>query len=294
MMGTLVSVIVATKRRETELVRALESLAAQTYRPLEVLVVDDNDDPEWNQKTKEALEAFCDSLALQYIQNHPGKGSAEARNVGICAASGEYITFLDDDDVYLPEKIERQLVCIQEQNADYSLTDLDLYFDDGRLSEHRRRDYLRPGESLLECHFKYHMTGTDTLMFRRDYLIEIGGFPGIDLGDEFYLMHRAIEAGGKLAYLDRCDVRAYVHEGAGGLSSGETKIRCENDLYAYKKQFFSRFSRRTIRYIRMRHYAVLAFAALRMRRTGAAAAYACRSVLSAPFQCLRMVIQRKL
>ena len=294
MAETLVSVIVATRRRDTELVRALESLVTQTYCPFEVLVIDDNDDWEWNRKTEATIEAFQSQLNLRYIQNHPEKGSAEARNIGIHAARGEYITFLDDDDVYLPEKIARQLEQMQEQNADYSLTDLDLYFDDGRLSEHRRRDYIRPNVSLLECHFKHHMTGTDTLMFRRKYLLAIGGFPGIDLGDEFYLMHRAIDGGGKLAYLNRCDVCAYVHDGDSGLSSGETKIRCENDLYAYKKQFFYLFDRRVIRHIRMRHHAVLAFAALRMRRPCVAVAHAFQSVVSAPFQCMYMVIQRKL
>ena len=130
-------------------------------------------------------------------------------------------------------------------------------------------------------------------MFRRDYLLKIGCFPGIDLGDEFYLMHRAIEGGGKLSYLPECVVRAYVHEGSEGLSSGESKIRCENDLYAYKQKYFSEFDRRTIRYIRMRHHAVLTFAEFRMRRFGRAVAHAFCSVLCDPLACVRLLINRK-
>ena len=293
MTESLVSVVVATWRRETELMRALASLERQTYLSFDVLVIDDNDDPVWNQKVEAVVDQFRERLTISLIHNHPKQGSAGTRNVGIRAAKTEYITFLDDDDVYLPEKIERQLVMMQKQNADYSLTDLDLFYDNDQLSEHRRRDYIGSGASLLECHFMYHMTGTDTLMFRRDYLLKIGCFPGIDLGDEFYLMHRAIEGGGKLSYLPECVVRAYVHEGSEGLSSGESKIRCENDLYAYKQKYFSEFDRRTIRYIRMRHHAVLAFAEFRMRRFGRAAAHACCAVLCDPLACVRLLINRK-
>ena len=136
----------------------------------------------------------------------------------------------------------------------------------------------------------YHITGTDALMFKKDYLIRIGCFPHIDLGDEFYLMQSAIDAKGKFGYLNRCDVKAYVHTGKESLSSGNNKIRCENQLYVYKKEFFSKLDKKTIKYIRMRHYAVIAFAYYRMKSYGAFIANALHAALISPYYCIKMYI----
>ena len=75
-------------------------------------------------------------------------------------------------------------------------------------------------------------------MFRKEYLDKIGGFPPIDVGDEFYLMKEAITGGGQFSYLKRCEVKALVHTETEGLSSRESKIQGENALYEYKKSFF--------------------------------------------------------
>ena len=94
---------------------------------------------------------------------------------------------------------------------------------------------------------------------------KIGRFPAIDIGDEFYLMQRAIEHKGTFGYLEGCDVSAYVHTGVGGLSSGEGKIAGENKVYEHKKKYFHLLDSESVRYIKMRHYAVLCFAGLCMR-----------------------------
>lgn len=270
-MSVKVSVIVPTYCRDTELERALASLAAQTERSFEVIVVDDNAEPSWNQRTARCI-ALCrehfPELQLQYIQNEHNMGSAMNRNIGIEFAQGDYVTFLDDDDEYFPDKLRHQLCAMERAGADYSLTDLNLYIERGTLIERRVRRYLEtcPAEDLMEQHLLHHLTGTDTLMFRRDYLQHIGGFDPIDLGDEFYLMCKAIAGCGHFCYVPGCQVMAYVHTGDNGLSSGMQKIQCENDLYAYKKNYFDGLCAKTKRYIHMRHYAVLAFAHLRMRK----------------------------
>jgi len=268
-----VSVIVATYRREEVLERALYTLARQSYKDIEIILVDDNDQLQWNQKIEAIVYKFRQEnpgVVLECIVNHPNRGSAETRNIGIDAARGEYITFLDDDDEYLPQKIERQVAFMEEEKLDYSITDLYLYNDGGTLIDKRVRSYIgeRSGQELFENHMKHHITGTDTMMFRKEYLTAIGGFPKIDVGDEFYLMQRAIEKGGKFGYLPGCDVKAYVHTGEGGLSSGQGKIDGENALYEYKKQYFGTFSKKTVKYIKVRHHAALAYAYLRMRAVG--------------------------
>ncbi len=290
----LVSVVIATYRRTESLYNAIWSVCNQTYTNTEIIVVDDNADSEWNQQVFDVMKEFLDDEKVVYIKNEQNMGSAETRNIGIKAAKGEYITFLDDDDIYLPPKIENQVRCMQKTKADYSITDLILYKENGKIEEVRKREFIKKTDkkSMLEYHLKYHITGTDTMMFKKDYLEKINYFDKIDVGDEFYLMVKAISFEGVFAYLPVCDVKAYVHTGEGGLSSGKTKIDGENNLHEYKKQFFDELDCGTVRYIKMRHHAVLAFAYLRMGKYGGAVSQGIKSICYAPIECVKMILKR--
>lgn len=283
----LVSVVVATYKREAELKNALESLAKQTYTNMEIVLVDDNGNDEWNSKVSETVEVFRNrypKIKLECIVNNTNQGSSKTRNIGIHSANGDYITFLDDDDIYLPDKIRKQVEFMETNQCDYSITDLILYNEDDKKINRRIRSYIKKTtvESLRLYHLKYHMTGTDTIMFKKEYLIQIGGFAPIDVGDEFYLMQRAIEEGGKFGYLPGCEIKAYVHTGDGGLSSGDGKIKGENALYEYKKTFFNQLEAGDIRYIKMRHYAVIAYAELRRKNYVKFISNAMKSFLASP------------
>ncbi|WP_056465326.1 glycosyltransferase family 2 protein [Bacillus sp. FJAT-25509] len=291
----LVSVIVATYRRDTSLEKALVSLMRQTYEHVEIVVVDDNADGTWNNKVKSIIDNFEPQLnkRIKYIQNKVNKGSAETRNIGIKTASGEYITFLDDDDIYLPNKIKNQVEFMIENETDFSITDLFLYGENGKLLERRNRKYIKKTtkSDLLRYHLMHHMTGTDTMMFKREFIVSIGGFPPINVGDEFYLMQKAIESGGKFGYLSVCDIKAYVHTNTDGLSSGKSKIEGENNLFEYKKQFFSQLTKKDIRYIKMRHFAVLAFAELRRKKYTDFAKYSINAFITSPIYSLKLLLK---
>jgi len=290
----LVSVIVATYRRDDHLGKAVLSLLAQTYKPVEIIVVDDNADDAWNKRVGSIIGNIEKNIhtPIIYIKNEANQGSAETRNIGIRAAKGDYITFLDDDDIYLPEKIEKQITHMLEKESDFSITDLNLFDENNKLIERRVRSYLQSNykEQLFKYHLLYHMTGTDTMMFKKSYLQMIGGFSKIDVGDEFYLMQCAIEKGGEFSYMPGCDVKAYVHSETDSISSGESKIKGENALYEHKKQYFELLTPDEVRYIRMRHYAVIAFAFLRMKRIASFAASAIYSFISAPVACVGLLM----
>src|ERR1051325_7839947 len=102
----LVSVIVPTYNRANLLRETIESVLAQTYPNIELIVVDDGSTDE----TPELLKQYDDRLA--YIRKQNAGGTA-ARNTGILAAHGEYLNFLDHDDLFLPTKIERQVKILQ-------------------------------------------------------------------------------------------------------------------------------------------------------------------------------------
>lgn len=294
-----VSVVVATYRRQEPLKEALNSLARQTDRDMQVVLVNDNAEESWNAAVKQIAEDFRrenPDMPFVFIQNPRNLGSAATRNAGIAAAEGIYVTFLDDDDVYLPDKVKLQAAFMEAGNYDYSVTDLDLLDEKGQLIDKRVRSYIQDTtqEALQLYHLMYHITGTDTMMFRKTYLDQIGGFAPIDVGDEYYLMQRAISGGGRFGYLPGSQIKAYVHSGEEGLSSGESKIKGENALYEYKKQFFDKLDGKTRRHIKMRHFAVIAFAQVRRKRYAAFFGNAFRSFFCAPLGCIKLLLERKM
>lgn len=106
----LVSVIMPTYRRSETLARAINSVLGQTYFNLELLLVNDNEpDDDYTKELKKRIEPYiCDPRFKLIIQEQHING-AVARNVGIRQARGEYIAFLDDDDWWKPNKIEKQV-----------------------------------------------------------------------------------------------------------------------------------------------------------------------------------------
>ncbi len=102
-MNDLVSIIIPTYRRLHELQLAVQSALNQTHSNIEVIVVSDGPDPE----VRAALENSHPKL--RYLELEVNSGPAEARNRGVKESSGEWLTFLDDDDLMLPEKVEHQL-----------------------------------------------------------------------------------------------------------------------------------------------------------------------------------------
>lgn len=109
---TLVSAIITTHNRKELLPRAIESVLSQTYSNIECIVVDD--------KSNDGTNMLCKNYPINYIYIPPeeSKGGNYARNKGILEAKGEYVAFLDDDDYWLPEKIEKQVQLIEKKNCE--------------------------------------------------------------------------------------------------------------------------------------------------------------------------------
>jgi glycosyltransferase involved in cell wall biosynthesis len=101
-MGPLVSAVIPTYNYGRFVAEAVESALAQTYSPLEVIVVDDGSTDD----TRERLAAFGDRIRYVY---QPNQGLSAARNTGVREARGEWIAFLDSDDVWHPRRVELQM-----------------------------------------------------------------------------------------------------------------------------------------------------------------------------------------
>lgn len=118
--STLVSVIIPTYKRPDTLSRAIDSVLAQTYPNVEVLVVDDNNpNTEGRQLTEEIMSLYENNDRVKYIKHEHNKNGSAARNTGARSSKGDYIAFLDDDDEYTPSRIESMLKRFSELPSDY-------------------------------------------------------------------------------------------------------------------------------------------------------------------------------
>lgn len=257
-----VTVIIPTYKRSVEfLSRAVKSVIDQTYKNIEIIVIDDSPS---NYIERDNIKKYMDSIVnqdIKYYQNEKNMGGSLARNRGIELATGEYISFLDDDDEYMPEKIEKQIKFMLYGGNDLSFSNMIMYNSSGIVVDFREYTDIPAfdNESLLHYHLMHHMTGTPTFMFKTNKLREIGGFEDAKMGQEFYLMLKSIEKGLSIGYIPECDVKVYKHE-EGGITQGKNKIDGENHLYEFKKKYFSQLNKQETRFINFRHWAVMVVA----------------------------------
>lgn len=109
----LVTAIITTYQRELSLLReAVDSVLSQTYRNIELIVVDDNGIGDPCQIRNQEL--FSGMKQVKYIANPRNAGAQVSRNTGILFSEGEFVAFLDDDDVWMPEKIEKQMALLTD------------------------------------------------------------------------------------------------------------------------------------------------------------------------------------
>jgi len=104
----LVSVIIPTYNRKAYLREAINSVANQTYSEIEIRVIDDGSDENYAQ-------AICESFSNCFYHYKKNNGVSSSRNYGVQNAKGEFIAFLDDDDLWKKDKIERQVKLLLEQ-----------------------------------------------------------------------------------------------------------------------------------------------------------------------------------
>ena len=172
----LVTAVITTHKRAPLVVeRALKSILFQTHKDIEVFVVDDSPaDYELRQDVKTMVESYSDK-GVTYIAHEQCKGACAARNTGLAVANGEFIGYLDDDDEWLPNKIEEQLKGFDSDDVAlvYCGTRI-LYESTGTVTE-RNPSYVRGRvyDDLMRDNF---IGSTSFPLIRTLALRAIGGF----------------------------------------------------------------------------------------------------------------------
>jgi len=166
-----ISVIIPSHNRKNRLIRAMESVLAQTYTDFEMAVVDDG---STDGSFKAVRSNFRDN-SIRYITLPHNCGVSRARNEGVAHTSAPWIAFLDSDDIWHPEKLEKQYKWIQKHPSIRILQTRELWIRNGKRVNPPRTHQKTSGDifavSLQRC-----MITPSSVILQRSLFEEMGGF----------------------------------------------------------------------------------------------------------------------
>ncbi|MGH7890213.1 MAG: glycosyltransferase, partial [Thermodesulfobacteriota bacterium] len=198
MKKSLISCIVPVFNGERYLRESLESILGQTYRNFEVIVVDDG-------STDGTAALVKDFENIRYF-SQPNKGTSSARNLGLSESQGEFVAFLDADDLWHKEKLEKQMARFQiRPELDYCITHVKNFWIPELIKEKQNFKHHRHSEALPGF-------VTQSLMARRIFFEEIGYFnTTLRYSDDTEWFMRAAEHGAVMELLPDVLVFRRIH-----------------------------------------------------------------------------------
>lgn len=156
-MNKLVSIITPLYNSEQFIAETIESIISQTYKKWELILIDDCSSDATLDIIKPYLKPY---LNIQIVTNKVNRGAAFCRNKGIDRAKGDYIAFLDADDLWLPEKLEKQLLFMQSEDLAVCFSSYDLIDENSTpLNKCVKALPILTYEKLLKSNYVGNLTG---------------------------------------------------------------------------------------------------------------------------------------
>jgi glycosyltransferase involved in cell wall biosynthesis len=211
----LVSIVIPAYNAERHLRAAIDSALAQTWRAREIIVVDDGS----VDATQRILQSYGTAITVLTQRN---RGAAAATNVGVATARGTWIAFLDADDIWLPDKLSRQI----ERCGGYAISHTDsVCFGESIEGEIKRSGLGVPCSGFVvkellvtNCIVK------STVLIRRELYERLGGFDETMAGVEDWSLWLAACADNELGYLPEVTVRYRVHSQSKSMETRKTLV----------------------------------------------------------------------
>ena len=164
-----VSIIIPTYNRCQMVGRAINSVIQQTYTNFECIVVDDASTDD----TKQVVTSINDSRII-YLRNETNKHVSAARNIGIKHAKGKLIAFLDDDDIWLSKKLEKQVLLMQSLPKNFGMVYCWYdYYDENEIIIRQHHPKVR-GDVFRYVLDRVGIGGCCSLLVRREIFETIG------------------------------------------------------------------------------------------------------------------------
>lgn len=245
-MNEKVSVIIPTYKRYDLLERAIKSVLNQTYRNIEIIVVDDNAKfPEIRRKTEEIVKKYPQII---YIKNKKNLGGGLTRNVGINKSTSNYIAFLDDDDEFLPTKIEKQYNLFKKLKNDkvgMIYCYVDNYDEKGEYLGANKKDF--EGCCLYE-HLRYFTATTSCWFCSKKVLIDVGMFDDIPSQQDATLILKMLGMGYEIYRVPEVLLKWYFHDKNNGITTVSDKyIQNIIDYQDLGKKYFGLLNNKQIK-----------------------------------------------
>lgn len=176
------SVIIPTYKQRGLLEATIESVLTQTYKNYEIIVVDDNSPETQERKSTESIMSkYAVNPTISYLKHEVNKNGAAARNTGFRASKGDYIAFLDDDDFWMPDKLELQVRYLQEH------PEFDSVYTYIIINGVKNPNKYMTGNVVVPYLMNYVSLQTSCLLFTRKSIEAINGF------DESFRRHQDYE-----------------------------------------------------------------------------------------------------
>ena len=226
----LVSVILPTYNRARLVSRSINSVLNQTYNNYELIIIDDGS----TDNTKQIINSFNDNRIV-YLKHNHNKHASAARNTGIAKSKGELIAFLDDDDQWLPKKLEKQIALIQKLPPKVGLIYcwMDYYNNEKLIHKHRPKLQGSVFPMVLD---QQRIGGCPTLLIRKEILINMGGFDiTIRRGNDGDLIRRICKKY-DVDFVPEVLVKVNVGHGYSSIGSS-SKESIKNAIYGQKVKF---------------------------------------------------------
>jgi glycosyltransferase involved in cell wall biosynthesis len=201
-----VSVIIPTHNRARLLSEAIESVLNQSFRDFELVIVDDGS----TDHTAEVVAGFQDPRIVYHRQESQERGAA--RNKGVALSQGEYLTFLDDDDWYLPNKLEIQVRELRAHpEIGMVISGWDRVKESGEVVRSERPWLHHPQPALQDWLFAA-MAHVAAVLLRRSWFEQVGGFNHkLNQAEDTYLWFRLAQAGCSVAWVKELVFRQRMH-----------------------------------------------------------------------------------
>jgi glycosyltransferase involved in cell wall biosynthesis len=244
----LVSVIIPTYGRTDYVVDALNSVVEQTYRNIEIIVVDDN-------AKKPSVRAEIERIVKKYpacklIQNKFNLGGSLTRNEGIKASQGELISFLDDDDTYEPTRIE-EVVALYSKNKTERIGLIYTYTYSCDAQLNIRGEYRnRPSNNPLYKHMCGCLCATSQWTIPKIVFDRVGMFEDSPCKQDSIMLLKILGAGYIALCVEKCLSR-YREHGNGIRISGNFSrmIEGESNLLSWQRKYYHALSKKEIQHV---------------------------------------------